>query len=125
MGKYKEVTLILMTVTAHGWLGWSEPVVKQPYTRRGMMTKADLVAAVAETGINKKQAAAAVDSMIDAIKGALAKGDKVSLVGFGSFSVKTRKARTGRNPQTGKPLKIKAKKVPVFSAGKGLKDAVS
>lgn len=88
------------------------------------MTKADLVAAVAGTGITKKQAAAAVDAVISSIKGALKKGDKVSLVGFGSFSVKERKARTGRNPQTGKPMKIKAKKVPAFSAGKGLKEAV-
>jgi DNA-binding protein HU-beta len=89
------------------------------------MTKADLVSAVAEVGITKKQAAVAVDAVIDSITGALAKGDKVSLVGFGSFSVKKRKARTGRNPQTGEAIKIKAKKVPVFSAGKGLKDAVS
>jgi DNA-binding protein HU-beta len=89
------------------------------------MTKADLVLAVAETGMTKKQAAAAVDAMIAAITGALAKGDKVRLVGFGSFSVKKRKARTGRNPQTGKPIKIKAKKVPAFSAGKALRDAVS
>lgn len=66
-----------------------------------------------------------MDAVIDAIKGALAKGEKVSLIGFGSFSVKKRKARTGRNPQTGKAIKIKAKNVPVFSAGKGLKDAVS
>ena len=88
------------------------------------MTKADLISAVAETGMSKKEAAAAVDAAIDAIKGALAKGEKVSLIGFGSFSVKKRKARTGRNPQTGKAIKIKAKKVPVFSAGKGLKDAV-
>jgi nucleoid DNA-binding protein len=88
------------------------------------MTKADLVAAVAETGMTKKQAAAAVDAVIGSITGALAKGNKVSLVGFGSFSVKKRKARTGRNPQTGKAIKIKAKKVPAFSAGKGLKDAV-
>lgn len=89
------------------------------------MTKADLISAVAETGMSKKEAAAAVDAVIDAIKGALAKGEKVSLIGFGSFSVKKRKARTGRNPQTGKAMKIKAKNVPVFSAGKGLKDAVS
>jgi DNA-binding protein HU-beta len=88
------------------------------------MTKADLVAAVAETGMTKKQAAAAVDAVISSITGALKKGDKVSLVGFGSFSVKKRKARTGRNPQTGKAIKIKAKKVPAFSAGKGLKEAV-
>ena len=89
------------------------------------MTKADLVSAVAETGVTKKQAAVAVDTAIDTIKKALAKGDKVSLIGFGSFSVRKRKARTGRNPRTGKPLKIKAKKVPAFSPGKGLKDAVS
>ncbi len=89
------------------------------------MTKAGLISAVAETGMSKKEAAAAVDAAIDAIKGALAKGEKVSLIGFGSFSVKKRKARTGRNPQTGKAIKIKAKNVPVFSAGKGLKDAVS
>ncbi len=88
------------------------------------MTKADLISAVAETGMSKKEAVAAVDAVIDAIKGALAKGEKVSLIGFGSFSVKKRKARTGRNPRTGKAIRIKAKNVPVFSAGKGLKDAV-
>ena len=89
------------------------------------MTKADIVAAVAEIGMTKKDAAKAVDTVIDAITGALAKGEKFSLVGFGSFSVKKRKARTGRNPQTGAAIKIKAKKVPAFSAGKALKDAVS
>lgn len=89
------------------------------------MTKADLVAKVAETGMTKKEAAEAVDTVIAAITKALSKGEKVSLVGFGSFSVKKRKARTGRNPQTGEAIKIKAKKVPVFSAGKALKDAVS
>jgi DNA-binding protein HU-beta len=88
------------------------------------MTKADLAAKVAETGMTKKQAAAAVDVIIDSIKGALAKGDSVRLVGFGTFSVKKRKARVGRNPRTGAELKIAAKKVPVFSAGKALKDAV-
>ena len=88
------------------------------------MTKADLISAVAETGMSKKEAAAAVDAVTDAIKGALAEGEKVSLTGFGSFSVKKRKARTGRNPQTGKAIRIKAKNVPVFSAGKGLKDAL-
>jgi DNA-binding protein HU-beta len=88
------------------------------------MTKQDLVNEVADLGITKKQSAAAVDAMISAIKKALAKGDKVSLVGFGSFSVKKRAAREGRNPRTGKPLKIPAKKVPVFKAGKALKDSV-
>ncbi len=89
------------------------------------MTKADLVATVAGTGLTKKEAAAAVEAVIDSIKGALAKGDKVSLVGFGSFTVKKRKARTGRNPQTGEAIKIKAKNVPAFSAGQALKDAVN
>ncbi|HGJ63812.1 TPA: HU family DNA-binding protein [bacterium] len=88
------------------------------------MTKQDLVNKVAETGITKKQAAAAIDAMIDAVKGALSSGDKVNLVGFGSFSVKERAAREGRNPRTGKKLKIAAKKVPVFKAGKELKDSV-
>jgi DNA-binding protein HU-beta len=88
------------------------------------MTKAELVTKVSETGITKKQATAAVEAVMDAITEALSKGDKVSLVGFGSFSVKERKARMGRNPQTGKKIKIKAKNVPSFSAGKALKDAV-
>ena len=89
------------------------------------MTKADLVAAVAESGMTKKEAAAAVDAIIGSVTGALKRGDKVSLVGFGSFSVKKRKARTGCTPQTGKAIKIKARKVPEFTAGKGLKDAVA
>jgi len=89
------------------------------------MTKADLVSKVAEVGITKKQAAAAVDAAISAIKGALSEGESVRLVDFGTFSVKKRKARSGRNPRTGKALKIPAKKVPAFSAGKGLKDSVA
>lgn len=89
------------------------------------MTKADLASKVAESGMTKKDAAAAVDAVIVAIKDALAEGEKVSLIGFGTFSVKERKARTGRNPRTGEKLEIPAKKVPVFSPGKGLKDAVS
>ena len=88
------------------------------------MTKQDLVNEVAQVGITKKQATAAVNAVLDAIQADLAAGGKVSLVGFGSFSVKKRAAREGRNPQTGKPLKIKAKKVPVFKPGKALKDAI-
>ena len=88
------------------------------------MTKQDLVNEVAKIGITKKEAAATIDAVFDVVKDALAAGDKVSLVGFGSFSVKERAAREGRNPRTGKPLKIAAKKVPVFKAGKALKDAV-
>ena len=88
------------------------------------MTKQDLVNEVAEVGISKKQAADAVNAIFDTIKDALADGEKVSLVGFGSFSVKKREAREGRNPRTGEPLEIAAKTVPVFKAGKALKDAV-
>jgi len=88
------------------------------------MTKQDLIDKVAETGMTKKQAGNAVNAVLDSIKDSLAAGEKVSLVGFGSFSVKKRAARTGRNPRTGNALKIKAKNVPVFKAGKALKDAV-
>lgn len=89
------------------------------------MVKADLVAKVAEIGITKKQAAQVVDSVCDAIEDALANGDKVSLIGFGTFSVKERAAREGRNPRTGKKIRIPKKKVPSFKAGKALKEAVS
>ena len=88
------------------------------------MTKQDLVNEVAEVGITKKQASDAVNAIFDTIKDALVDGEKVSLVGFGSFSVKKREAREGRNPRTGEPLEIAAKTVPVFKAGKALKDAV-
>ncbi|MCD6506423.1 HU family DNA-binding protein [Candidatus Poribacteria bacterium] len=88
-------------------------------------TKNDLVAAVVEkAGLSKKQAAAAVDAVLDTIKESLASGEKVSLIGFGSFDVKERKAREGRNPQTGEKIKIPAKKVPVFKPGKQLREAV-
>ena len=90
------------------------------------MTKTDLASVVAETTeMTKKQSEAAVNSIIAAIKEALASGEDVRLVGFGTFSVKERKARLGRNPRTGEELKIPAKKVPAFSPGKGLKDAIS
>ena len=88
------------------------------------MTKADLAAKVAGIGMTQKQAAAAVDTIISAISDSLASGESVRLVGFGTFSVKERKARVGRNPRTGAELNIAAKNVPVFSAGKALKDAV-
>lgn len=89
------------------------------------MVKADLVAKVAGIGVTKKQAAQVVDCVIGAVKDALADGDKVSLIGFGTFSVKQRAAREGRNPRTGKKIKIPKKKVPTFKPGKALKDAVS
>ncbi|HID57119.1 TPA: HU family DNA-binding protein [Candidatus Poribacteria bacterium] len=88
-------------------------------------TKNDLVAAVVEkAGLTKKQAAAAVDAVLDTIRESLASGEKVSLIGFGSFDVKERKAREGRNPQTGEKIQIPAKKVPVFKPGKQLREAV-
>ena len=88
------------------------------------MNKAQLVEEVANVTCSKKEAVAAVDATLAAIKKALKKGDAVTLVGFGTFDVRKRSARKGRNPQTGAVLKIAAKKVPVFKAGKGLKDAV-
>jgi DNA-binding protein HU-beta len=88
------------------------------------MNKEDLVNVVAKTTCSKVEAANVVNAVLDAIKKGLKKGGKVTLVGFGTFSVSKRAARTGRNPQTGKPIKIAAKKVPKFTAGKALKDAV-
>lgn len=90
------------------------------------MNKAELIDAVADgADISKAAASRAVDSMVAAITGALQKGDQVALVGFGTFSVKDRAARTGRNPRTGEAIQIKASKNPVFKAGKALKDAVN
>jgi len=89
------------------------------------VVKADLAEKVAEIGVTKKQAAEAVDCIFGAIKDALASGDKVSLIGFGTFSVKERAARQGRNPRTGDTIQIAAKNVPSFKAGKALKDAVA
>lgn len=88
------------------------------------MNKAQLIDEVAKVTCSKKEAVAAVDVTMAAIQKALKKGDAVTLVGFGTFRISKRKARKGRNPQTGAVIKIAAKKVPVFKAGKGLKDAV-
>ena len=89
------------------------------------MNKADLVEAVVKVVDKKSLAEAAIDCVLDTIAKALKKGDKVTLIGFGTFSVSKRAARTGRNPQTGAKIKIKAKKVPKFVAGKKLKDMVA
>ncbi len=89
------------------------------------MNKSELIAAMAaKTGETKKDAEIALDAMIAAITASLKKGDKVQLVGFGSFEVRKRKARKGRNPQTGEEVKIPASKTAVFKAGKGLKDSL-
>jgi DNA-binding protein HU-beta len=85
------------------------------------MNKAELVSQIAEdAGVTKSQAAAALDSFIDSVTKTLKKGDKVTLVGFGTFSVSKRAARKGRNPATGETIKIKAKKVAKFKGGKEL-----
>ncbi|MBY8966778.1 HU family DNA-binding protein [Algiphilus sp.] len=90
------------------------------------MNKSELIDAVAASAdLSKADAGRAVDATIEALTKALKKGDKVSLVGFGTFEVRTRAARTGRNPKTGAELKIKASKTPAFKAGKALKDAVN
>jgi DNA-binding protein HU-beta len=88
------------------------------------MNKSDLVNEVAKVVKTKKEALAAVDCVFSAITKALKKKDSVSLVGFGTFKVDKRNARKGRNPQTGEEIKIKAKKVPKFVAGKDFKDAL-
>ncbi|MCK5682729.1 HU family DNA-binding protein [bacterium] len=89
------------------------------------MNKTELIAAVAKaTDLTKKDVAKTIAALTDTIKKQLKKGNKVTLMGFGSWEVRKRAARTGRNPQTGKKIKIKAKKVPKFNAGKDLKEAV-
>ena len=89
------------------------------------LTKADLIDAVAgEVELSKRQAGEVVDLILDEIKTALQNGDRVALTPFGSFVVRNRKAREGRNPKTGEKIKIAARKVPAFVAGKSLKDAI-
>ncbi|MEQ8428129.1 MAG: HU family DNA-binding protein [Gammaproteobacteria bacterium] len=90
------------------------------------MNKAELIDEIADSAdLSKAAAGRALDSAIDTITKALKKGDTVTLVGFGTFSVRKRNARTGRNPRTGEEIKIKASKVPGFKAGKALKDAIN
>ena len=90
------------------------------------MNKTDLVAAVAEkAALSKKDAEKAVSAVVDTITAALADGDKVQLVGFGTFEVRERAARTGKNPRTGAAIKIEASKVPAFKAGQAFKNTVN
>jgi DNA-binding protein HU-beta len=90
------------------------------------MNKAELIDAVASAAdISKASATRALDAALDAVTGALKNGDQVTLVGFGTFSVRARAARQGRNPRTGEAIEIKASNVPGFKAGKALKDAVN
>ncbi|MGI6404977.1 MAG: HU family DNA-binding protein [Syntrophaceticus sp.] len=90
------------------------------------MNKAELIGSVAEkAGMSKKDAEKAVNAVFASVSDALANGEKVQLVGFGTFEVRERAARTGRNPQTGEEIQIAASRVPAFRAGKVLKDSVS
>ncbi|MEO8673689.1 MAG: HU family DNA-binding protein [Tahibacter sp.] len=90
------------------------------------MNKTEFIGAVADTAeLTKVDAAKAVEAVLETIKKALKKGDTISLVGFGTFAVRKRAARTGRNPRTGQTIKIKASKNPAFKAGKALKDALN
>lgn len=90
------------------------------------MTKAELIDKIADkTGLTKKDSGRALDAVFEAITEALAQGQRVQLVGFGSFEVRKRAARKGRNPQTGREIQIAARVVPAFKAGKALKDAVA
>jgi DNA-binding protein HU-beta len=90
------------------------------------MNKAELIEAVAaEANLSKADAGRAVDAVVDSISSALSKGQQVAVVGFGTFSVKHRAARSGRNPRTGETIQIAASNVPGFKAGKALKDAVN
>ncbi len=90
------------------------------------MNKTELIAAAAEaSGLTKKDTEKAINAAIEAITAALVKGDKVQIAGFGSFEVKAREARTGRNPHTGETIEIAATRVPGFKASKTLKDAVA
>lgn len=90
------------------------------------MTKAELIAKIAEkAGLSKADAGKALNATVESITAALKKGDKVALVGFGTFETRKRAARTGRNPQTGEEIKIKASTIPAFKAGKALKEKVN
>jgi DNA-binding protein HU-beta len=89
------------------------------------MTKGDLVGSISDqTGLTKADSERALNAFIETVKKSLKKGNDVSLVGFGTFTISKRKARIGRNPRTGEAIKIAAAKLPKFRAGKGLKDAV-
>ena len=108
-----------MGLAPHGVLG------DQILTKGEIMNKSDLIEAMAEAAdISKSAAGRALDGLTDTIKVALKNGEPVSWIGFGTFGVKERAARTGRNPQTGASIQIKASKTPSFKAGKALKDAI-
>lgn len=103
----------------------NSPIVK--FNKEGnLVNKADLISIMAEkSGLTKKDSEKALNSFVEAVEGALAKRDKVQLVGFGTFEVRERSARKGRNPQTGEEIDIPAASMPAFKAGKALKDSIN
>ena len=109
-------------------LSFKKPIYLRPYQNKlelNIMNKAELISKIAdEAGITKVQAGAALGSFVDGVKKTLKKGNKLTLVGFGTFAVSKRAARKGRNPQTGETIKIKAKKVARFKAGKELNSSI-
>jgi DNA-binding protein HU-beta len=106
-------------------IGKIAAMLRRPGQGGYIMTKTDLISAVAEkTGVTKKDAGAILDALIEEIIGAVKKGDRVQLVGFGTFELRERAARTGLNPQTKEQIEIPASKAPAFKAGKAFKDAV-
>ena len=105
---------------------WIDDNFLNQSARVNSMNKGELIDSVAgAAGLSRADATKAVDAVLDSIQGTLSNGGSVSLVGFGTFSVKARAARAGRNPRTGETIQIKASNVPGFKAGKGLKDAVN
>jgi DNA-binding protein HU-beta len=111
---------------SESWVQKNKVSIEIHKKKKGMvfMNKGDLINEVAEVMSSKKDAQKAVDSVLSAITSAMKKGEAVTLVGFGTFKVTERKARMGRNPQTGEEMKIEAKSVPKFIPGKALKEAV-
>ena len=109
-----------MQITA--WFSYANSYLKKGFS----VNKSELIDAIAESAdISKAAAGRAIDAVVESVTNALKEGDQVTLIGFGTFSVKDRAARTGRNPQTGAEIQIAAAKIPSFKAGKGLKDAVN
>ena len=113
-------------MTENSWYKFSQSIHTIFYRKGNRVNKSELIDAIAASAeIPKASAGRALDAVIASITGALKEGDSVALIGFGTFDVKERAARTGRNPQTGQPIEIKASRVPSFKAGKALKDAVN
>lgn len=105
---------------------FTQSQLREPVEGVNRMTKSDLIDRVAEkSGLTKKDAGKAVDAVFQSVTDALSDGDRVQIVGFGTFEVRHRAARRGRNPQTGQEIEIAARKVPAFKAGKALRDSVA